>query len=128
MPDDIGLWVNLGIVSPRPDIWQKFVRQATWGNKTFRLTVTTPDPEKLAGWVWIRQVIMPTGNVTPAIKYYPKEEIQLIELPPPPEIEDRVSTIIRAIEIKRSWPRWTMYSQTQQLPLLAIKLEELAGY
>ncbi|MFP4298676.1 MAG: hypothetical protein ACLFT0_12550 [Spirulinaceae cyanobacterium] len=131
MPDDIGLWINLGIISPRPDIWQKFVRQATWGNKTFRISVTTPDVEKVGGWVWIRQVILPTEDVTPSVKYYPKTESQLIELPPPPEIEDRFTSIIRSIEVKRSWPRWrmySMYSQTQTLPLLSIKLEELAGY
>ncbi|MEC4806684.1 MAG: hypothetical protein SAJ72_20705 [Jaaginema sp. PMC 1080.18] len=127
MPDDIGLWINLGIVKPRPDIWQKFIKQATWGNKTFRVSVTTPYPEDVRGWVWIRQVIQPTGDVTPSVRYYPKPETQLIELPPPPEIQDRTSLVIRAIEVKRSRTRWNGYSKTRQLPLLAIKLEELAG-
>lgn len=123
--DSLGLWISLGVLQLRPDSWLKFQRQATWGNKTFRIIFTSPEVPT-STYCWIRQHFPSTGDVTPALRYFPKEEPQIIELPIPPELADRNNSLIRDIEVKQNWPR--RFGVTVPTPLFTIRLEELAGY
>lgn len=119
--DSLGYWRLLDRLTVSGE-WQKLRQEALWGNNTFRITCES-DPRLTVGWVWIRQVF-PPGTVTQALRYYPKEVPEIIELIIPPDLQQRNVTQ-RAIEVCRRLP-WKLGRSLITNPVI-LKIEELAG-
>lgn len=122
--DDLGLWNNLGTIQATIDRWQKPQRQATWERDIFRITFQG-NLDDVVSFVWIRQEFL-EGAVTPAKRYYPKPEPQLIELPIPADLRaNRIG--VRSLEFKQA-ERYTRSMGWNGFPPIPLKIEELAGY
>ncbi len=125
--DDIGIWNDLGSVSPISTNWIKFPVVATGANDTLRITFSSQDFSKITSFVWLRPRYQTADSdqVGKAIRIYPSAEKQIVELPIPQDFRDR-SVYFRAFEIKKQLKYRKYIGTTPDISYL-MKLEELWG-
>ncbi len=125
--DDIGIWNNLGTITPTLNQWVKFPTTATGANATLRVTYICNDFSKVNSYCWIRSRYQTSNSnqVSKAIRLYPTSDKQLIEVPIPQDLQDR-SIYFRDFEVKKVI-KYRRYIGTTPDIVWQIKLEELWG-
>jgi hypothetical protein len=125
--DDIGVWNDLGTITPSCTDWIKFPNTATGANATLRATYFCSDFSKVKSWCWLRARYR-TGDsdqVSQSIRLYPKADKQLIEFPIPQDLQDR-SVYFRDFEVRKFLKLRRSVGITPDI-IWQIKLEELWG-
>lgn len=124
--DDFGVWNQLGIIVPQWNEWVKFPVISNGANSVFRATAIWPNFDEVRGWVWVRSNYGTSSGeiVSQAIRYYPKPEPQILDLPIPKDLFDR-SIYLRHIEVKKLL-RLRKLGRTPEVNW-QMKLEELWG-
>lgn len=125
--DDIGIWNDLGTLTPGAENWVKFPVLATGANDTVRITFSSENFSKINSFVWLRPRYQTANSdqVGQAIRVYPKPEKQVLEVPISQDFRDR-SIYFRAFEIKKQL-KFRRYVGTTLDINYMMKLEELWG-
>lgn len=125
--DDIGVWNDLGTITPLHKQWLKFPNRATGANATLRITCFCSDWNKVNSWIWLRPRYQTSNSdqVGLSIRIYPKQEKQLVEIPIPVDLQER-SVYFRDFEVYKNL-RWRRYIGYTPDVNWQIKLEELWG-
>lgn len=81
--DALGVWQNLGTVTPTFDEWTKFPIQCYDSNSSIRLVFNIPNPNQLRSFGWFRAIYEVAGLtvVQPAVRIYPKPDILILQVP-----------------------------------------------
>ncbi len=125
--DDIGVWNNLGTITPTSSNWIKFPNTATGANATLRVTYFCDDFSKVKSWCYLRARYQTadSNQVSQSIRLYPKTDKQLIQFPIPQDLQDR-SVYFRDFEIKKFLKVRRSVGTTKDI-IWQIQLEELWG-
>lgn len=121
--DDIGVWNDLGVVSPGTDQWLKFPVTAVGSNSTLRLTFFCNNFPAVKSRLMLRPnyTTASTGDTGKVIWIRPESNRQIIEVPIPKDLFDR-SVYFRDFEAKKylRFNRYVTYDYDW-----SVKLEEL---
>lgn len=125
--DDIGIWNDLGTVTPNHTTWSKFPNTATGANATLRIICICSDWSKVNSFVWLRARYQTSDSnqVSQSVRIYPHQDNQIIQFPIPQDLQDR-SVYFRDFEIKKNL-RWRKYIGLTPDITWQMKLEELWG-
>lgn len=125
--DDIGIWNDLSSVVPSSKFWTKFPIVATGANDTIRIRFESQDFSKIKSFIWLRSRYQTANSdqVSQAIRIYPQQEKQIIQIPIPQDLQDR-SVYFRAFEIKKQL-RYRRYIGTASDINYLVFCEELWG-
>jgi hypothetical protein len=125
--DDIGIWNDLGTLTPNATNWVKYPVVATGANDTIRITFSSSNFSKINSLVWLRPRYQTADSdqVGQAIRIYPKPEKQVVQVPIPQDFRDR-SVYFRAFEIKKQL-KYRKYIGITPDTNYMMKLEELWG-
>lgn len=125
--DDIGVWNNLGTLTPVPDQWIKFPVISNGANALFRVTFFALNFAKVRSYLLLRESYSTaqTSQVTEARRVYVRQEQQLLEIPVPKDLFDR-TIYLRYLEAKKVYFRPRGLGITYDLDW-QVKLEEIWG-
>lgn len=125
--DDIGVWNDLGLVTPNRSNWVKFPITATGANATFRVSCLCSDWNKINSFAWLRARYQTSNSnqVSQSIRIYPHLDSQLIEFPIPQDLQDR-SIYFRDFEVKKAL-KYRRYIGLSPDINWQMKLEEIWG-
>lgn len=123
--DELGVWNQLGQVTPIVGTWSKFPVISNGANRTFRATFFCVNFAKIHSFAYIRSEFFTanTSQVVPAIRLYPKQETFIFELPIPKDLLDR-NIYLRHIEVMKVFRRTKPIGFTSDIDW-TIKLEEI---
>lgn len=85
--DNLGNWIEIGTISPSFNQWGSFPDTMLDG-QTIRFIFNSTDWTKKANtFMWVRHLFY-NGNVTQAVRVYPKQYPVIIDLPIPKELHE----------------------------------------
>lgn len=126
--DAIGLWNDLGTITPIYDQWVVFPTVSDSGNALLRASFFCSDFDKINSYLYFRSryQVSPDDQVSLATRIYPSTHSStrlLFELPIPKSLLD-LSVYLRSIEVKKiiAYERYTGISPDINYD---VRLEEL---
>ena len=125
--DDLGIWVQLGIVQPDWN-WQAFPVSSSTSNSIFRLTTLGEDLEQIKTFIYSRVLYLNSGTNIPDSqwkRFYPKQGSEIINLDTNPLF--LYSNISRLIEVRKS-SRWYGYKRPITDIVYSLQLEKFVPF
>ena len=124
--DALGVWQNLGTVTPKFDEWVKFPSQCYDSNSSIRLTFSIPNINQLRSYAWFRAIYEVAGLtvVQPAIRIYPKSDILILQIPVIEDFKER-NNPFRSFQVMKKLYRTRLGNNIDNN--WSVTLEELWG-
>lgn len=124
--DDLGVWVQLGTLTPRWD-WESFPVSSSTANSIFRVS-TIGNFSQINTFIYVRVVYQNSGTNNPDsrwVKFYPKNEKEIIDLNTNPLFT--FSNVSRIIQVRKG-SRFGGYKRPITDTIYQLKLEEFVPF
>jgi|SRR6476469_265178 len=123
--DEVGVWNQLGELTPIPAQWSKFPVISNGMNGVFRATFFCESFPRIHSYALVRAEFFTarTSQFTQPIRVYPRPEIQIFEMPIPRDLLDR-NIYLRHIEVMKIFRHSKYIGVTSDIQW-RFKLEEI---